>query len=460
MGHAELPSLDYFSRLLYYMYNSCIVESPTQRLGHSHFKHRICVAWQLNWSKKLNNKPTNLRSIRSMVCIVVACGVGHSVSSASAAQHPLPGSIVISELMPNVSEADVDWIEFYNSTQATVDLNGCTLTDDQNDELTFGRSLIIQPNSYAVIGSGKSEEVNQPAALTNLAYQFSADDFQLSTGPDQVALNCNGVLVDRVVYQAYRPGPATDFRGWQLEPNSLNSSDNDQLSNWCYTGLPILSDENLYGKNKVASPGRVNPECATKALPYLHINNQQAVLIDGIDFDETLKIATEELTRDIATAELTIWALRDQVITPDVARTIADLYQDNIDKLYQAEPFTAIDWNHAVWHFAWAIANLYRNGDSAVKAELQQAYEDAITRPKTLERFQLVATDNVLGHEILMGDAHDAGHGFAQGHIVVPGNPDYVQSYEEYLENRRSDFATSVINALFDGYVFFRKLFS
>ncbi|MBT3898394.1 MAG: lamin tail domain-containing protein [Gammaproteobacteria bacterium] len=362
--------------------------------------------------------------------------------------------------MPNVSEADVDWIEFYNSTEAAVDLNGCTLTDDQNDELTFDRSLIIQPNSYAVIGSGKSEEVNQPAALTNLAYQFSADDFQLSTGPDQVALNCNGVLVDRVVYQAYRPGPATDFRGWQLEPNSLNSSDNDQLSNWCYTGLPILSDENLYGKNKVASPGRVNPECATKALPYLHINNQQAVLIDGIDFDETLKIATEELTRDIATAELTIWALRDQVITPDIARTIAGLYQDNIDKLYQAEPFTAIDWNHAVWHFAWAIANLYRNGDSAVKAELQQAYEDAITRPKTLERFQLVATDNVLGHEILMGDAHDAGHGFAQGHIVVPGNPDYVQSYEEYLENRRSDFATSVINALFDGYVFFRKLFS
>ena len=71
-----------------------------------------------------------------------------------------------------------------------------------------------------------------------------------------------------------------------------------------------------------------------------------------------------------------------------------------------------------------------------------------------------MATDNVLGHEILMGDAHDAGHGFAQGHIVVPGNPDYVQSYEEYLENRRSDFATSVINALFDGYVFFRKLFS
>jgi hypothetical protein len=94
-----------------------------------------------------------------------------------------------------------------------VDLKGCTLTDDQNDKLTFDQPLIIEPNGYAVIGSGKSEEANQPAALTNLAYQFSAGDFQLSTGPDQVELKCLGVLVDRVVYQAYRAGPATDFRG-------------------------------------------------------------------------------------------------------------------------------------------------------------------------------------------------------------------------------------------------------
>jgi hypothetical protein len=173
-------------------------------------------------------------------------------------------------------------------------------------------------------------------------------------------------------------------------------------------------------------------------LPYLYVNNQQAVLIEGIDFDETLKVAKEELTRDIATAELTIWALRDQVITPDVARTIAGLYRDNIDKLYHAKPVNGIDWNHAVWHFAWAIANLYRNGDDAVKAELQEVYEDAITRPKTLDRrVQLVATDHVLSHEVWMGNAHAPGQAYAQGHIVVPGNPDYVQSYEDYLENRR-----------------------
>ncbi|MFT5928948.1 MAG: hypothetical protein ACJA2O_003688 [Candidatus Azotimanducaceae bacterium] len=403
----------------------------------------------------MSKESANLRLVKSMVCFAVAWGAEQHIAIASTVQSPHSGSVVISELMPNISETDVDWIEFYNHSQTAVDLKGCTLTDDQNDKLTFDQPLIIAPNSYAVIASGKSEEANQPAALTNLAYQFSADDFQLSAGPDQVELNCHGSLVDRVTYQNYRPGPATGSRGWQLEPNSLSSAANDELSNWCYTGLPILSEINLYGKNKVASPGRANPACSAKALPYLYINNQQAVLIEGIDFDETLKIARQELTRDIATAELTIWALRDQVITPDVARIIAGLYRDNIDKLYHTKPFTVIDWNHAVWHFAWAIANLYRNGDDAVKAELQEVYEDAITRPQTLDKFQLVATDNVLSHEILMGDAHEPGHAFAQGHIVVPGNADYVQSYEEYLENRRSDFSVSVINALFNLKVFF-----
>jgi hypothetical protein len=391
--------------------------------------------------ESVSKESVNPRLVKSTVCLVVAWGMGLHLASASmatSAQAPLLGSVVISELMPNTSDTEVDWIELYNSSQTAVDLKGCILTDDQNDKFTIDQSLVIAPDSYAVIGSGKTEETNQPAALRNLAYQFSADDFRLSTGPDQVELSCQGVIVDRVAYEIYRPGPATGSRGWQLDPNSLSSTANDELSNWCYTGLPLMSEINLYGENKVASPGRANPLCANVYLPYLYVNNQQAALIEGIDFDETLKVAKEELTRDIATAELTIWALRDQVITPDVARTIAGLFRDNIDKLYHAKPVNGIDWNHAVWHFAWAIANLYRNGDDAVKAELQEVYEDAITRPKTLDRrVQLVATDHVLSHEVLMGNAHAPGQAYAQGHIVVPGNPDYVQSYEDYLENRR-----------------------
>jgi len=50
---------------------------------------------------------------------------------------------------------------------------------------------------------------------------------------------------------------------------------------------------------------------------------------------------------------------------------------------------------------------------------------------------------------ILMGDIHDAAHAYAVTHIVVPGNPEYIQSYAEYLDVRRSDFATGVIHFLY-----------
>jgi len=75
-------------------------------------------------------------------------------------------------------------------------------------------------------------------------------------------------------------------------------------------------------------------------------------------------------------------------------------------------------------HFGWAIANLYRNGNDAVKAELQLAYEDAQKRPQTLERHKLIAIDHIMSDNI-------------------------IQSYEEYLEARRSDFATGLIHFLY-----------
>jgi hypothetical protein len=220
-----------------------------------------------------------------------------------------------------------------------------------------------------------------------------------------------------------------------------------------------LSEDYLYGDDNVASPGRANPRCTENVLPYLYINDQNAVRVEGIDFAQTLKVAEAELQRNLATAPLTIWALRDQVVTPEVGGAIAALYMAYIDSLYTAETVTLIDWNHAVWHFAWAIANLYRNGDGAVKSQLQLAYDDAKTRHATLERFQLVALDHAQSEDISMGNAHEPGFNYAKTHVVVPGNPLYLQSFEQYLEDRPSDFAVAVIGILYELKVFFDPLF-
>ncbi|GAC12580.1 hypothetical protein [Paraglaciecola chathamensis] len=70
------------------------------------------------------------------------------------------------------------------------------------------------------------------------------------------------------------------------------------------------------------------------------INAQQAVLIDNIDFETTMKIAEEELRRNIATEELKIWAIRDRVISPAAAAKISSLSLDNIDGLYHTKRLT------------------------------------------------------------------------------------------------------------------------
>jgi hypothetical protein len=367
------------------------------------------------------------------------------------------GSVVISELMPNINDNEIDWIEFYNPTESKVDLKGCILSDSNDDKLIVTQPLPIEAKSYLVIASGR--ETDAPASLSQPAWQFSAKNFQLTTGPDQVELRCNGELIDRVTYHQYSPGPASKSRGWQLSPSALNSVKNDDLNNWCYTNLPVLSEDNYYGDDKVASPGRENPQCAHNVLPYIYVNDQQAVLINGIDWVTTMRIAEEELTRDLATAELTIWAIRDQVISPATAKKISSLYLNNISRLYDAKPVAMIDSNHAVWHFAWAISNLYRNGNDEVKAALQSAYDDALTRPETLPRFRLIAIDNVLGDQILMGDAHNMARSFVRKHVVVPGNPDYIQNYEEYVENRRSGLQIFFINILYKTKSFFEGVF-
>ncbi len=49
----------------------------------------------------------------------------------------------------------------------------------------------------------------------------------------------------------------------------------------------------------------------------------------------------------------------------------------------------------------------------------------------------------------MMGGIHNMGRGYANTHIVVPGNPEYIQNYQGYLDNKRSDLMYSIIHALY-----------
>lgn len=160
----------------------------------------------------------------------------------------------------------------------------------------------------------------------------------------------------------------------------------------------------------------------------MHYTREPA-LVKNVDIDESLKITKDEIKKTSGSQGLGIWVLRDQVVTPEQAKTISKLYLNNIDSMKSG---------FNIWHSSWAIANLYRFGDAAVKAELETAYQKAKKQPERLKKSQKkLATYHISGDKIVTGFIHFGGRAYAKRHLVVPGNKKYVQSYEEYLKKEK-----------------------
>lgn len=153
-------------------------------------------------------------------------------------------------------------------------------------------------------------------------------------------------------------------------------------------------------------------------------------LVKNVNIDETLKITKDEIKKENISQSLGLWVLRDQVVTPDQAKTIANLYLTHIDSM-------KIGFN--IWHSSWAISNLYRFGDETVKAELETAYQKAKTQPERIQKSsqKKIANSHINGEKMVTGFIHAGGRAYAKRHLVVPGNKKYIQSYEEYLKKEK-----------------------
>jgi hypothetical protein len=88
---------------------------------------------------------------------------------------------------------------------------------------------------------------------------------------------------------------------------------------------------------------------AVNCFPYVyHVRDR--VLVSGVDVNATLEIARIELEEGGFDAPLTLWAIRDQIVTADSARTISQLYFNYIEKIAAEKDRTAADFG--VWHLA------------------------------------------------------------------------------------------------------------
>ncbi len=155
-------------------------------------------------------------------------------------------------------------------------------------------------------------------------------------------------------------------------------------------------------------------------------NSQKPALIKGVDVDETLKVAADEIKKSDMAQSLGIWVLKDQNLTPQQAKLISNLYLSNLNRI--TSPFN-------IWHAAWTISNMYRFGNAEVKKELEEAYQIALKEPDRIsdeDDFKGAAIDHIRGKTPTTGFIHIGGITYAHDHLVVPGNPNYIQSYEDY----------------------------
>ena len=137
---------------------------------------------------------------------------------------PATPALIINEIMYNSPGADEEWIEIYNMTGSSVDLENWKVLDSDGSH-----SPIVIPAGYSIADSGFfTIEV-----ATNGDFPFTPDydgsgNFALNNNGDAVRLyNADGILVDIVNYSDSDPWPSgPDGNGPSLsliDPDSDNS---------------------------------------------------------------------------------------------------------------------------------------------------------------------------------------------------------------------------------------------
>ena len=173
----------------------------------------------------------------------------------------LSGSMIVTEFLVKpkaVAESAGEWIELYNTTTQTVDLNGWTLKDNgtNNHKINAATGLLVAPKSYILLGVSADIKVN---GGVKPSYVYS--NFTLSNLGDSITLVWNGKVIDEVNYTSKNLDPQgfsiVDGQSVTLDVQTLDHKLNDTSVNWC-TGKKLW----IGSAGDFGSPATANPPCA------------------------------------------------------------------------------------------------------------------------------------------------------------------------------------------------------
>ena len=156
---------------------------------------------------------------------------------------PASPALVINEIMYNSPGADEEWIELYNNTASSIDLENWKVLDDD-----AGHSPIILPAGYSIDAGGFfTIQISDNGNFPFTPDYDGSGNFSLNNGGDAVRLwNADGYLVDIVNYDDSDPWP-TEPDGEGPTLSLIDPDDDNSLA-----GSWLASDQDG------GTPGAVN----------------------------------------------------------------------------------------------------------------------------------------------------------------------------------------------------------
>ncbi|MBW2224036.1 MAG: lamin tail domain-containing protein, partial [Deltaproteobacteria bacterium] len=192
---------------------------------------------------------------RGCACALAFMGCGReAMVEGGACEDLAPGDLVITEVHanPDGSDGDGEYIELFNATGASLNLDGLTLATSRAD----GAS----PKSHRLVGGSVDAEGyfvvgNAPVGSipAHVGYSYGGALGSLRNSDAVLSVRCGDMLIDQVRYERTVDGRALELDGRLVPDHELN----DDANNWCATpeGVDDFSTGNF------GTPGASNSLC-------------------------------------------------------------------------------------------------------------------------------------------------------------------------------------------------------
>lgn len=162
-----------------------------------------------------------------------------------------PGDLIITEIMVNpetpIDDSEGEWVEIYNPTGSAIDIEGYTLSDGGGSNvINNGGPLMIPAGEYITVGKSATNN-------GGITHDYIYNGIVLTNSGDSFEISCDEMVIDHVPIDASMAG-----RSHSLDPAHLSATDNNMLSNWCFTPEEVTFQ---YHTTNYGTPGVSNGSC-------------------------------------------------------------------------------------------------------------------------------------------------------------------------------------------------------